>query len=678
MAFPTRRTNDGFNLSSTSSVTINYPSDSVSGDLLILQFNISRSVAGAITPTLSGGASWKFIRSHDDSTSNGVYWAYYWCWRGSETSVTVSASPNTSILAVRGSILAYDGSTTSGIGTSQSAYSLTFNNSALSTPALVTTSAQSEIALFCGGSSSVSTLGVTWSSPATELNDRYTTGSTQNYLQSDAYHQQATSGSSQAYTITPSDNMAGKVIAGIEVIALIPAGDYTATYNSGTGSFTVPPGVSSVTSHVIGGGGPGTGTSTTGSATAWPGGAGAAYARKTFSVSKGDVLSYSVGAGGTGTTGAGSAGGTSWFKSNDANGCVAPGGAAATTSAAGAGSSTGAVGDVVRAGGSGSLNSGSTQSGAGGGAAGVEGAGGNASGTTAGTSGGTYAGSGGAGRTSNGNGNSGNAAGGGGSGAIAPFATSQSGGSGGAGVVVVAYTISYAVPKSVSETATFTDSAQISQASSDSTTLTDSAYASVNAPSSDSLTLTDSAHAGPNGTDAIVLSETNAQVAISAPDNVSLVESQSVTATANADAVSFTDNAFVSNGIQVSDSIVAVEDASVTTSVIKTASDSFTLTEADAAVSVVVVDVISAVDQVVQISNQVTVSDQIVATDNASVALTGSDAVVFSETAYANTRQPLNHPRAYRVRAVDRTHRPAFRARTTAIRGVDRTHTVTP
>ena len=85
----------------------------------------------------------------------------------------------------------------------------------------------------------------------------------------------------------------------------------TTTYTSGTGTFTVPAGVKTITVEVWGGGGKGGNVSGGGTQQAG-GGGGGAYSRSVISVTNGQQFSYSVGAGSTTN---GTPGGDSWFGS---------------------------------------------------------------------------------------------------------------------------------------------------------------------------------------------------------------------------------------------------------------------------------------------------------------------------------------------------------------------------
>lgn len=214
---------------------------------------------------------------------------------------------------------------------------------------------------------------------------------------------------------------------------------------TGAGTYTVPDRVTTLMVEVWGGGGRG-GNVNNGHG---GGGGGGAYSRSTISVTPGQIINYSVGAGSTTTA----AGGDSWFVNSTT--ILAKGGSSSTNATGASGGSSGSGrGDVLYSGGNGA-NSSIVTTGGGGGGAGSTGNGGNANGGTAGT--GTYegGGNGGAGHnTNNSNGNPGLGFGGGGSGA-------RGNGTGGAGadgsIRVTAYqlfentsgTYSYTVPDGV-------------------------------------------------------------------------------------------------------------------------------------------------------------------------------------------------------------------------------------
>lgn len=187
----------------------------------------------------------------------------------------------------------------------------------------------------------------------------------------------------------------------------------------GSGTWTVPTGVTSITIQAWGGGGAG-GASTV-DKDGGSGGGGGAYSSKTIAVTPGDVISYTIGAGGTTTAGNGNPGGTTTVAHiPTSTNMSAGGGAGGTLNANPAGVGGTASGGTVN-------NNGST-GGNGGGNSG--GAGGNAANTAGG------GGTGGAGGGNNTAGSNGNIIGGGGGGG-----EQASGGTGARGQVNITYTI---------------------------------------------------------------------------------------------------------------------------------------------------------------------------------------------------------------------------------------------
>lgn len=194
-----------------------------------------------------------------------------------------------------------------------------------------------------------------------------------------------------------------------------------------SGTFIVPPGVTSITVEAWGGGGKG-GTRTSNGTGG--GGGGGGYARKVITVIPGNSYTVTVGLGSTSTAD----GGDSWFDSNTtilANG----GNSVSNNNSSGAnGAPASAYGDYVAAGGNGA--DGGLYGGGGGSGVGTSGSADNGSSYHGGSSSG--GGDGGDGRTSSqGNGVAGGQPGGGGGGARRTFNGTRSGGSGGNGQVVI-------------------------------------------------------------------------------------------------------------------------------------------------------------------------------------------------------------------------------------------------
>jgi hypothetical protein len=215
---------------------------------------------------------------------------------------------------------------------------------------------------------------------------------------------------------------------------------------TGTGTWTCPIGVTTVTVQCWGAGGAGGGV-TNNNNRSGGGGGGGAFASGTVAVSVNTVYNVTVGAGGTGSQGNGTAGGASSFNTTS---IVAAGGQGGTgnitTGVGGAGGTVAAsTGTTRNAGGAGANGVSNVSGGGGGGGAGTTLGGGAAVATVAGIGGITGGGAGGAGVILNGNSNPGSAVGGGGGGAK----KAGNGGDGADGQVI----ISWIIPDEVCATA---------------------------------------------------------------------------------------------------------------------------------------------------------------------------------------------------------------------------------
>lgn len=212
--------------SAPTSFTISYPSGSASGDLLVIQAHISKSAAAAVALTsasMTGGGEWNLIQQRDDSATNGVYMAYFWCVRGSETSVTITPSPTTSIRSIIATIVAYDGDTIDRgmpIGEYSNGYLLTSNTTGIAAPALATVLNDTEILLFSTASNTTDTaLTTSWANADAEIIDsrEWVSAQTSNYNHTAAYDARPTAGATTTYTATPSTTAAGKVAAAMVI-----------------------------------------------------------------------------------------------------------------------------------------------------------------------------------------------------------------------------------------------------------------------------------------------------------------------------------------------------------------------------------------------------------------------------------------------------------------------------
>ncbi len=186
----------------------------------------------------------------------------------------------------------------------------------------------------------------------------------------------------------------------------------TTITTTGAGSWTVPCDVTSITVEAWGAGGAGGGSTTNNDS--GDGGGGGGYTNNTFAVTSGQVINYTIGAGGNGSTNNGADGGNTTFLSLTANG-----------------------GTGGNRNGGGITGIGGTASG---GTTNMTGSNGTAGGTNTGGWGGWGAngGAGGAGQN-NGNGTDGAAPGGGGGGGERSWGN-RSGGDGGNGQIVITYT----------------------------------------------------------------------------------------------------------------------------------------------------------------------------------------------------------------------------------------------
>ena len=215
-----------------------------------------------------------------------------------------------------------------------------------------------------------------------------------------------------------------------------PLNTFTFYQNPGTYNYVIPPGVTSITVEVWGGGGRG-GSRTTGTA-GTGGGGGGAYSRRTVAVTPGQIYVVNVGVGSTSNT---TPGGDTWVSPNTVGNALvlAKGGNSAannvTTGATGGAAGSG-IGDVRFSGGNGANAPSTTSSGGGGSSAGISANGTNASGTTGGVAP-LNGGNGANGRTTAGSGTAGSLPGGGGSGAIRGTTGSPAGGAGAHGKVLI-------------------------------------------------------------------------------------------------------------------------------------------------------------------------------------------------------------------------------------------------
>ena len=234
----------------------------------------------------------------------------------------------------------------------------------------------------------------------------------------------------------------------LSVLAAAPAAHAGSdTFTSGSGTWTAPDGVTSITVECWGGGGGGGGDSVANNNTNGGGGGGGAYAQVTsYAVVPGNSYAYTVGAGGSGGTGggAGGAGGDSSFHGGS---CLADGGAGGGAASSGGnggagGTTAGSTGNVIFTGGSGSddVGGGNAGGGGGGGSAGTASNGNPATNTRTGATAVTGGGPGGNG-SANGDGSAPVAGPGGGGGGGKYDTANRNGGNGFAGKIVITYKV---------------------------------------------------------------------------------------------------------------------------------------------------------------------------------------------------------------------------------------------
>lgn len=236
----------------------------------------------------------------------------------------------------------------------------------------------------------------------------------------------------------------------LTVLAAPPVQASIDTFDTpGAGSWTAPPGVTSITIECWGGGGGGGGDATPdggggggGGAYGGGGGGGGAYARvNAFAVVPGVSYAYTVGAGGSGGAGTDATGGNGGTSSFATIVCVAAGGSGGangggSASGGNSGSVAASVGDVKYAGGRGA--NGLSRSGGGGGSSAGKASNGNNASTGAGASTVTGSGPGGDG-TTNGEGSAPLSGPGGGGGGGEFMGSAQAGGAGYAGRIRITY-----------------------------------------------------------------------------------------------------------------------------------------------------------------------------------------------------------------------------------------------
>ncbi|MDQ6471269.1 T9SS sorting signal type C domain-containing protein [Flavobacterium sp. LHD-80] len=214
-------------------------------------------------------------------------------------------------------------------------------------------------------------------------------------------------------------------------------------------TWTVPSGVTSVTLQIWGAGGAGGGSVI--NKDGGSGGGGGAYVSKTITVTPGEIITYSVGAGATGTTDTGANGGNTTLSTVSGTNLVANGGSGGKK----------AVQNAIVSGGTGGTGSGGSISNGSDGLSNSAAASSSSNGGNGGNSGNTGIGGSGAIGNNGGNGGAGTNPGGGGGGGAARSSVNGLGGNGGNGQV----TITYSCPTYSINTITASDACEVGRQS---------------------------------------------------------------------------------------------------------------------------------------------------------------------------------------------------------------------
>lgn len=242
MAFPTRLgINTGNATGTNGQLTISYPTESSSGDLIILAFNSGTTNVGAYTvSSISGGPTWTLLESFDATASSGLRWDIYWGIRGSETSVTISHSKSTNFRGVFGRTIAYDGTTVDQSNPVQpSAINAAVTSGSATAPTITTNVADCEVLglAFAWRSGTGTNFTASWNNSFTEIADESTaSNSTYRVNLNSAVRQFATSGSATGnctVSWSPSTSIAAR---GGAQIAIRPVQDQTKNDSDSAGA----------------------------------------------------------------------------------------------------------------------------------------------------------------------------------------------------------------------------------------------------------------------------------------------------------------------------------------------------------------------------------------------------------------------------------------------------------
>ena len=198
----------------SASVTCNYPAESASGDLLVMQVAFHRSTTSG-SQTMTTPTGWTLLTSDNQSSAVGLMSETYWRFRGAETSVTATCSNATSEYAAA-TIHAYKADTvdpTTPVSQYASTYSSTSTSSATrSAPSVTTASANNAISIFvtCNESASFTTR---WETPEVVGQTDLYSGSNGDINQATACHYKLAAGATGTYDWNPNGALADESVS---------------------------------------------------------------------------------------------------------------------------------------------------------------------------------------------------------------------------------------------------------------------------------------------------------------------------------------------------------------------------------------------------------------------------------------------------------------------------------
>lgn len=208
-----------FTNAASATVTVGYPTDSMSGDLLVMSVVFRRSTSAAYT--VATPTDWNLIETNNQSTATGgLYAATYWRFRGSETSVVPTASVSTLMYATA-TIHAYRGDIdpVNPIDANAITYS-TVTATAKAVPGVTTTVPNTKISLFLHYWKTTASTH-TWAAPAM-LQENYFAGSNADLVATSALVNNRPAGATGDFTANTSFTSSGANMAA--TVAIRPYG----------------------------------------------------------------------------------------------------------------------------------------------------------------------------------------------------------------------------------------------------------------------------------------------------------------------------------------------------------------------------------------------------------------------------------------------------------------------